>query len=86
MAFVFAKAKVAPVKYVSMPRLELCGCLVAVRMATTLLKELRIKIRRVVLLTDYTTNLRWFNSESSLFTPHVANKVGEILESFFTTY
>jgi len=82
VAFVLAKAKVAPVKYVSMPRLELCGCLVAVRMAKTLLNELRIMIRQVILFTDSTTNLRWFNSESCRFTPYVANRVGEILESF----
>ena len=82
VAFVLAKAKVAPVKYVSIPRLELCGCLVAVRMAKTLLNELRIRIRQVILFTDSTTNLRWFNSESCRFTPYVANRVGEILESF----
>jgi hypothetical protein len=82
VAFVLAKAKVAPVKYVSMPRLELCGCLVAVRMAKTLLNKLRIRIRQVILFTDSTTNLRWFNSESFRFTTYVANRVGEILESF----
>jgi hypothetical protein len=82
VAFVLAKAKVAPVKYVSMPRLELCGCLVAVRMAKTMLNELRIRIRQVILFTDSTTNSRWFNSESCRFTPYVANRVGEILESF----
>jgi hypothetical protein len=86
VAFVLAKAKVAPVKYVSMPRLELCGCLMSARMASVLLKELRIKIRRVVLFTDSTTNLRWFNSESCRFTPYVANRVGEVLESFDATH
>lgn len=54
------------------------------RMATILLKELRIKIRRVVLFTDSTTNLRWFNSGSCRFTPYVANRVGEV--SFDATH
>ena len=82
VSFVMAKAKVASVKYVSMPRLELYGCLVSARMAVTLKKELRIKVRRVVLFTDSTTKLRWFNSASCRFTPYVANRVGEVLESF----
>ena len=83
VAFVLAKAKVASVKYESIPRLEPCGCLVAVKMAKTLLSELWIRIRQVILFTDSTTNLRWFNSKSCRFTPYVANRVGEILESFW---
>ena len=81
-AFVMAKSKVAPAAYVSMPRLELCGCLMSARMAAAIVKELRIKIRHVVLFTDSTTNLRWINSRECKFTPYVSSRVGEILELY----
>jgi hypothetical protein len=85
-AFVMAKSKVAPAAYVSMPRLELCGCLMSARMAATIVKELRIKIRRVVLFTDSTTNLRWINSRECKFTPYVSSRVGEVMELFDATH
>ena len=65
-----------------MPRLELRGCLAAFRIAKTVLNELRISILHVILFTDSTTNLRWFNSDSCRFTFCVANRDGKILESF----
>jgi hypothetical protein len=44
VSLVMTKTKVAPVKYVSVPCLELYGCLMSVRMATTIIKELCFKI------------------------------------------
>ncbi len=84
VSLVMGKTKVASVKYVPMPRLCRVCSLMSVRMAATI-KELRLKILRVVLFT-LSTNLRWFNSESCRFTPYVANRVGEILDTFDATH
>jgi hypothetical protein len=54
-------------------------------MAATIIKELRLKSRRVVLFTDSTTYLRWFNTESCRFASYVANRVGDILDTFDST-
>lgn len=79
VSFVKATSRVAPLKYVSIPRLELCTCLASARLANVILQELDLKIRRVTLFTDSTTNLRWFNSATCKFTIYVDNRVGEIL-------
>ena len=47
--------------HVSLPRWELCRHIMFVWMATTIIKELRLKIRLVVLFTESTNNLRVFN-------------------------
>ena len=63
IVFVIAQSKVTAEKYKSMPRLELCRCLKVKPIGEGVRKDLRIKIRCVLLLTDSTTNLRWFNSK-----------------------
>ena len=81
-AFVMAKSRVAPRQYVSMPQLELCGCLLGVTLADTVKKELRLKIRNVTLFTDSTTNLRWLNASGTVFKAYVGNRIGTILGLF----
>jgi len=81
-AFVMAKSRVAPRQYVSMPRLELCGCLLGATLADTVKKELRLKIRNVTLFTDSTTNLRWLNASGTVFKAYVGNRIGTILGLF----
>ena len=51
----------------------------ATRLANTIVAETRLKIRRVVMFTDSTTNLRWLNSDLCKFVVYVANQIGEIL-------
>ncbi len=82
LSFVMARSKVAQLQYLSIPRLELNACLMATRLANTIRKELQFEIRNVILCTDSTTNLRWFNSKDCRFVVYVANRVGEILESY----
>ena len=77
-----SKTHVAPIKpQLSMPRLELQGAGLAVRLWNALKKELHLEILGVFFWTDSTTGLRYVNNKTRRFKPSVANRVAEILDS-----
>ena len=80
VGFVAAKAHVSPLKPLTIPKLELQGAVVALRLATTLQQEIRIKIYETILWTDSTCVLSWINSKRFRFKPFVENRIVEILE------
>lgn len=79
-AFVVAKARVAPVKTCTIPRLELQAALIGSRLATTIVAEHDIKPHRVILWSDSRTVLCWVRAENRRFRQYAAQRVGEILE------
>ncbi|XP_065180445.1 uncharacterized protein LOC135811008 [Sycon ciliatum] len=80
VAFVFGKSRVAPLKPVSIPRLELQAALMASRMADTVRKEHDLPTDRIVLWSDSMTVLRWIRADARRFKPFVAHRIGEIEE------
>ena len=81
VSLVMAKSRVAPLNYVTIPRLELCAALMATRLAATITSELRIKIQSTTFHTDSMTVLRWFNSKKCRFQAYVGNHIGQILRA-----
>ncbi|XP_059046024.1 uncharacterized protein LOC131841722 [Achroia grisella] len=73
--------KSAPLKPVSIPRLELQAALMASRFATYILEAHRLVASRVFFWTDSLTVLKWLRSDARTFKPFVAHRVGEILET-----
>ena len=80
LAFVFGKARVAPMKMLSISKLELQAALLATRLKEEILKALTFKVSNVFMWTDSTTVLQWLNSCNKL-PVFVGNRTGEILES-----
>ena len=79
LAFEFGKARVAPMKTLTIPTLELQASLLAARLRKDVQKALTLDISRTFMWTDSTTVLQWIHSleKQPVF---VANRVAEILE------
>ncbi|XP_045450124.1 uncharacterized protein LOC123658876 [Melitaea cinxia] len=74
-----AKSRVAPVKQVSLPRLELCGAVLLARMLRVLILELKIDKSNVYAWTDSTIVLAWLRKTPNNWSTFVANRTAEIL-------
>ena len=81
VSFVMAKSRVAPLKLVTIPRLELCAAVMATRLATLIRQELRIAINETVFHSDSVTVLQWINSSRCKFHTYVGNRIAEIQDA-----
>lgn len=75
-----AKARVAPLKSPTIPRMELTAATVAVKMDKLLKKELELELQESIFWTDSTAVLKYLNSEGTRFKTFVANRTSAILE------
>ena len=76
--FVAVKARVAPLKQLTIPRLELQAAVLASRPGKTIQDESRMKFEKVVLFTDSAIVYAWIKSQAKRFKPFVAARAGEI--------
>ena len=83
VVFILGKSKVAPVRVVSVPRLELLGACLSIKIAKKITKALHVNLNTVVFWTDSTDVLCWIRQLSRKFKTFVANRVSYIQE--FTT-
>ena len=77
-SFVMARARVAPVKTVTLPRLELLGCLMAARMVKHVRCALQLPDVQVYCWTDSTVALAWIKSHPCKWKQFVRNRVEEV--------
>ncbi|XP_067945257.1 uncharacterized protein [Watersipora subatra] len=77
-ALIMAKSRVAPLKSMTIPRLELQAAVEAVRLKCQLESELDMAVDTQYIWTDSTATLGFINSNEAKFHMFVANRVAEI--------
>ena len=77
-SFLVGKSRLAPLKQMSIPRLELAAATVSVRLNKLLKNELEIPIDKITFWTDSMTVLHYIANESKHFHTYVANRVAII--------
>ena len=80
VSIVMAKSRVAPIKQMIIPRLELQAALLGARLAKYVCEELDIKITQRVLWSDSETVLSWLKTGPKKREIFVAHRLGEIAE------
>ncbi|XP_064469857.1 uncharacterized protein LOC135384591 [Ornithodoros turicata] len=73
-----AKGRVAPLKTLTLPRLELLGCLLAARIFCRIISSLPIAALQATFWTDSTIALHWVKNDTDKWPPFVAARTTEI--------
>lgn len=81
LSFMLGKSRVAPLKQITMPKLELAAAVLAVRIDKMLKKELQLDLDKSVFWTDSQTVLKYIANDAKRFHTFVANRVSVIREA-----
>lgn len=80
-SLITSKTRVAPLKFVSIPRLELQAAVIGARLARSIAETHKLQIKERYFWTDSRDVLFWLASDHRRFTQFVGFRVGEILET-----
>ena len=69
---------VAPLKRLTVPRLELQAAVMATRLNASVVNELRMTVEKTIFLTDSMIVLAWIRSQARTYKPFVSARVGEV--------
>lgn len=81
VTLIAAKSKVAPLKPLSIPKLELQAAILGTRLAKTISQVHRIRADSQFWWSDAKTVLKWLQMDPKKFQQFVMHRVGEILEN-----
>lgn len=80
VVFVIAKARVTPLRAITIPRLELMAAVLGVRLSHLVAEVLKIPIQEHRFWSDSTDVVHWVHGQSRKYKSFVANRVSEIHE------
>lgn len=80
-SFVMAKSRVAPLKQITVPRMELTAATVSVKMDRMLKQELDMQLEESLFWTDSMTVLKYIENDAARYKTFVANRVSLIREA-----
>ncbi|XP_065365403.1 uncharacterized protein LOC135958426 [Calliphora vicina] len=81
VSLIGSKTRVAPLKVVSIPRLELMAAVIGARFANTIIQNHSVNINRKVFWSDSQTVLSWIRSDHRKYHQFVAVRISEILDN-----
>ncbi|XP_041765140.1 uncharacterized protein LOC121589934 [Anopheles merus] len=73
-----SKSRVAPLKPLTIPRLELCAALLAARLQQKLISAIDMAVNETHMWSDSTITLQWLAAPPRTWKTFIANRVGEI--------
>ena len=76
--FIAAKSRVAPLKPLTIPRLELQAAILATRLYQSIAEESRMQFEKVVFFSDSNIILSWIRSQAREIKPFVSARVAEV--------
>ncbi|KAM8861775.1 uncharacterized protein ACB058_008484 isoform 2-T2 [Synchiropus picturatus] len=80
ISFMIGKSRVAPLKLITVPRLELTAAVIAVKVDKMLQCELQLKLEESRFWTDSMTVLKYIENDAARYKTFVANRVSFIRE------
>jgi len=77
-SLVISKTRVAPVRKITLPCLELMAAVITARLCTYVKDVIDFPISRIVCWTDNSSTLHWIRGSATQWKPFVANRVIEL--------